>query len=216
MGNYTRSWLNFLFSIIVVIVFAASVFALQLFFDNVAFRLSVLSNLLPTVLGLVVGIPIALWISRKQQHDQEAQENRNRQIEKKAKQDRILRLLKAELSQNRYVLVERMEGQADHGKDYLNVPGVKNDLWVAFSDGGELQWIDDLEILDTISNAHYYIRWIIELEKYYFNPNFRNSTQLMKKDGTYKNTIAGIDTIEKMIELIPQTVKAIDDALAKI
>lgn len=54
-----------------------------------------------------------------------------------------------------------------HTKKILKL--VKDELWNALSDGGELQWIQDLDLINEISSAYYFIRIIIGLEEKYFN-----------------------------------------------
>jgi 16S rRNA C1402 N4-methylase RsmH len=46
---------------------------------------------------------------------------------------------------------------------------LRNELWKAYSDGGDLQWIKDIELLANIADSYYNIRAIMELSDKYYN-----------------------------------------------
>ena len=57
-----------------IAVIAIGIFGAWFCFNHVpqsAFRDSFLGNLLATIIGVIAGIPIALWVSRLQQDEQE-------------------------------------------------------------------------------------------------------------------------------------------------
>jgi len=105
------------------------------FFDF-SFWQNFASNGLATLLGVAIGIPIALWINNLLE----------KQTEVKHKK-KILSVLKVELTENDQILTRWVES----GKDKLGVIVVnvrlKDELWSTFSDGGELEWIKDTQLL---------------------------------------------------------------------
>ncbi len=127
------------------------------FFDC-SFWQSFVSDLSATLLGVVIGIPIALWLSRYQE--------RNTEKERKKK---ILSVLRVELMENLTVL----SGWVKEGKKKVEVlyltAVLKDESWSAFSDGGELQWIKDPYLLAELSDAFSTIRSIKLLADRYFN-----------------------------------------------
>ncbi len=126
-----------------------------------------LSNALATFLGALVGIPIALWISRYQA-----------KIEEKERKLKILRLLKHELLMNFGKLT-----RWDTSVNPISITSelcifLKTEYWKAFSDGGELQWIKDPELLSMIAEAYNFIRMIVELSNRYLDIEQARNTAL--------------------------------------
>lgn len=137
-------------------------------FDKIpesAFRDGFLGNLLATIIGVIAGIPIALWVSRLQQDEQEKIEIEIKKREETERTIKVLSLVKKELEYNLDQLRKQKQGLSNHKEKFLPIDGQKDELWNAFSDGGELQWIKDLQLLDKISMAYYDIRRVIHLEK---------------------------------------------------
>ena len=103
---------------------------------------SAMGNWFATMVGLIAGVPIGLWINQKQQ---ELQEQERISSEKKTRHERknnVLALLRNELNTNKQYLTYLLEKQKDIPRIVI-VGGMKNVLWNAFSDSGELQWIDN-------------------------------------------------------------------------
>jgi len=152
-----KLWIVWLF-IVALILFAAWL-SFQLVAQS-SFRDSFLGNLFATVIGVIVGIPIALEINRIQQEVQEKGEQERQTREKLSHKTRVLTLIKRELEYNRELLLYVVERQDEHPQLVTHL-GLKNDTWNSFSDSGELQWVDNLELLDGISTAYYHIRNLI-------------------------------------------------------
>ena len=157
-----------LYWIAVIFFVALGIYIAQFCFNQIpqsAFRDSFLGNLLATIIGVIAGIPIALWVSRLQQNEQEKIENNFKEREVAEHTIKILSLVEKELGYNLSQLKKQKQGISDYGERFLPIDGQKDELWNAFSDGGELQWIKDLELLDMISMAYYDSRRVIHLEK---------------------------------------------------
>ncbi|MHB8777725.1 MAG: hypothetical protein ACYC6R_08185 [Anaerolineales bacterium] len=127
-----------------------------------------LSNTLATFVGIVVGIPTAVFLSAYQERESE--------WERKYK---ILRLVKEELLANQ-VQLEKWENSGDKQKDGLTLHALlKTESWRAFSDGGEIEWIKSLDLLGVISEAYYSIRSAQTLSERYFETRMlSNATSL--------------------------------------
>jgi hypothetical protein len=122
------------------------------FFDF-TFWQNFVSNSLATLLGIIIGIPVALWINSWQERKTEKEHKR-----------KILYLLYGELITNHEVLTKWW---GDEGKRVLGVmPALLHfELWSSFSDGGELQWIKDPDLLNWISDAYYSIKSVMYLSE---------------------------------------------------
>jgi len=147
---------------------ALPVFLAVLKLQDETFRADFLSNLAATVLGLVVGIPVALELSRRQQAAEEANAIDKRTREEAGRKRKVLQLLRKELQENHRALQERVSQPSSVGTRVVLLPALKNELWMAFSDGGELEWIQDPSLVDRIAEAYYGIGGIIYLEERYF------------------------------------------------
>jgi hypothetical protein len=158
-----RFWL--LCSLLVAIIPVAYFFS---HWTDSQFLDNAMGNWFATVIGVMVGIPIALEINRRQQAAQEKKEREVQGQEETAHKAKILKLVGKELEYNRAALLARQPNKDGETQRKVLVNRLKDELWNAFSDGGELQWIKDLELLDYVSTAYYHIRTIIYLEERYF------------------------------------------------
>lgn len=115
------------------------------------------SNWLATLLGVAIGVPIALWANRYQE--------KNTETERKKK---ILRLLKTELLMNFGTFTHWDKENNIMVRVIKLIVFLKSEFWDAFSDGGELQWIKDPVLLSEIAEAYNFIRMVLQLSNRYF------------------------------------------------
>lgn len=181
---------------------------------------STMGNWFATIVGIIIGIPIALEINRRQQKTQERREQLVLGEEKGRRENKILILIKGELEVNRQILETLVEEQKTKPRTIV-ITGLKDALWTALSNSGDLQWVDELDLLSSISYSYYFIRALIHLEKQYDDPNFFLAVSLTSGTGP-DHKYAGEKTVEKVLsirpdalKLIDQSIKAIDNYLAK-
>ena len=117
-----------------------------------------LANLLATLIGIAVGLPFALWLDRIARIRNE----KDKKNEESARGKKILSLLLVELDD----CIDSMNKFHEDMSEYFYP--VRTESWRAFSDGGELQWINDPELVDNLSIAYSKINnYEFVLEKYY-------------------------------------------------
>jgi len=95
--------------------------------------------------------------------------------------------------------------------------GFKNDLWRSFTEGGEIEWIKDVELLHFIADAYYRIRGLIYFEDLYFQNRFFSTPHQWSKekaDVEIPNILGGLDeqamsSIEIAMKKIKETLKSI-------
>ncbi|HNS61118.1 MAG TPA: hypothetical protein PKK96_08955 [Anaerolineales bacterium] len=125
---------------------------------DLEFWKNLLLNSLATFAGAFFGIPIALWINRSQQKASESNKQRNIQIEASARRAKILQLIKDELVWNKSLLEGIHESKKDifffERREYELLYQLKTELWSTFSDGGELQWIQDINMLHVMAQTY--------------------------------------------------------------
>jgi hypothetical protein len=166
-----------LFSLAVVVL---SIFGSLCLFEvlpETPFRDSFLGDWLATITGALVGVPIALALSRWQQRNEERCQQASARAEADEHKSKILVLVEEELRWNQTRLLKRAESSGESLDESALLEGVKDELWRALSDGGELQWIRDLESLDAISLAYHWIGRVKYLEGAYWEWNRKRYLQ---------------------------------------
>jgi hypothetical protein len=136
-------------------------------FPSTSFQEGAMGNLFATILGLVVGIPIALELNRQQQHAQNILATATRTAEETQRKGKVLSLIHSELRRNKEDVIRRRKPIETGGKREVHTGGLRDEMWSAFSDGGELQHVNSPEVLAAIAGAYYEIRSNIHLEHGY-------------------------------------------------
>lgn len=145
----------------------------------VSFLDGFIGNWLATVLGLMFGIPIGLEVERLQSQ----KESKNRKL-------KILELVKKELNFNHGLISKNWVGKDPIERGSFIGGNLKDELWNAFSDGGELEWIDNVELLDKIANAYYYIKQLSLLSQKMFSASLITPRSLSGQITTKINQVA--------------------------
>ena len=164
-----------------------------IYFISPDFFRDYLPNLLATVVGVIIGIPVAIWLSTYQEKETEEQ-----------KKQKILSLLRVELKANEQVL-QNWEGANDKGLDTYTVlldAELKIETWKAFSDGGELEWIKDSGVLFMLSQTYHYIRVIKRLSEQYLSLNIASSRSKKVKKAVSSHLEKTVSMAIKAIEVI--------------
>lgn len=162
-----------------------------------------LSNLLATVVGIFFGLPAALWLDRKARSRSE----RERKREARERVTKIITVLRSELQ------------ATDRAIGTINIELVNNyfpvtfESWNAFSDGGELQWLNDPDLLGTLSNTYASIREYDFLFRQYaratFFPSSVGSPELKNRifDSLLKQGEQARKLIKSTLEVIERKLK---------
>jgi hypothetical protein len=133
-------------------------------FFNVNFWQGFLGNLLATILGVAIGIPVAFWINRRVETTTEHE-----------KKQKILEQLLPEIEFNR-TRISTWKDQGETGWTLITV-GLKlrDEVWEAFSDGGELAWIRDATLLANLADVYGKIKRIKYLTDKYVDSDSRDT-----------------------------------------
>lgn len=121
-----------------------------------------------------------------------------------------LELFRQELEFNKYALAERQSEEDGAKKRVVVLPPLKNELWKALSDGGELQWIRDLDLLNVIATAYHNIMMTIFLEEKFFEATHYSGIQVQQQK--YPKDFI----MEYLVNSDLDVTKAIDAALSAI
>ena len=141
---------------------------------DISFWSNSLANLIATIIGIGIGLPIAFWIDRVARRRNDADKTK----EAHQRGLKILTLLKFELEGNLTSVDEFHEDLSNYYHP------VACQSWLAFSDGGELQWINDPQIVYELSTVYSQINdYRFLLEKYfdaYFFPGSMGNPNMKK------------------------------------
>lgn len=113
------------------------------------------NNLVATVIGIAIGVPVGLLVNRTQVRQEEERLEMGRNKEKAKRLTKIVGLLHNELSVGLASL--NSIKSSCNVKNWTGHRPIKMELWQAFSDGGEIEWIDDPDLVDMIAAAYYHL-----------------------------------------------------------
>ena len=115
-----------------------------MYFFNINFWQGFVGNLFATLIGVVVGIPVAFWINRRVEY-----------ITERDKRQQIKSTLTNELTltDNRISLWVK-DGKKGGNAVIILVQSIDDQLWNSLLAGGELQWIKDTKLLVVLSNTY--------------------------------------------------------------
>jgi hypothetical protein len=183
-----------------------AVFSYSIFFSGPNYYDGAIGNLMATICGIVLGVPAAISIS----HWRDKIEQSKAMRDAETKRDKILQLLLDELRHNKRILSKRL---ALEDKKYPH-PELKFIGWHAFSNSGEIRWLDDPALLDHIANAYHYIQLLNADEEIWYKAEIeRDPRQSWKAPG---------DRIREHIvkiypdadKVVTQTIKVIEEYLS--
>lgn len=161
MKKSTEPIVNRRLTLLLVFIFVIIFFSYGYLKYGDGFFQDFLSNSLATLVGALFGVLTAIWIN----------DFLERRIEKE-KKIKILALLKKELDTNVKLLADwdySNQGKLpdDFNRSRLSL-FLRDEVWYAFSDGGELRWIKDPQVLDQLAFAYFQVGVIKKLSERFF------------------------------------------------
>lgn len=127
------------------------------------------------LIGAGLGFLLTWRLNKIQQKETDVAEKKKFEKERQERKKRILELIFKELEANQKLLrlVPHREGYYPNLDEcYMVVNQLKNELWLAFSDGGELEWINNVGLVDTLAQAYYAIRIVQYSGRSYFQSKY--------------------------------------------
>ena len=137
--------------LIPAIVVVAALFAVYLLLGAKIWE-NFLPNFLATMLGAIVGIPIAIGINNRQEANKE-----------RLQKEKIIPILREELLVNLTQLSSWQKSNSQKLETVYTSIFLEDSAWAAFSDSGELAFIKDIDILKKISHAYSTVRTVKQL-----------------------------------------------------
>ena len=124
---------------------------------DISFWDNFFTGLISTVLALVAGIPIALWIDRfikRQEEKKRYNQNRKRELE-------IIQLIKEEIEFSyKSLFLKEKKGNSK----FITIQQLKSDLWEALAKSQELKHIENPKLLNRIASAYYILNLVKNIE----------------------------------------------------
>lgn len=187
-------WIIFILVLVVLVAYS-------LFFSGPGYLDGAVGNLLATTLGIILGVPAAISIQRRQE---------NKEIEKaeqdaKIRRTEILQLLVDELKHNEHILSRRL--QIENTK-YPH-PEIRIIVWQAFSSSGDIKWIDNPTLLTQIAITYHFLQLVNNDEMMWFKTEIaRDPRQTWQSEG---------DIIRKhVLEIYPQVSQMVIETIKQI
>lgn len=204
------AWLAFWFIFVLVIVFGG-----WKLLSLVPSMRDYLSGVVTTTIGVIIGIPVALAINNYQRKLQSEETSRQLEIERLSRKILLLQYISEELELNKSILENSIEKQRSI-KNYTNRIGMKSDLWLSLLSSGDLKYIDETEILNSLSLSYFFINRIRDLEKVYYDTSFHMATD----NEDYHTGKRAVQTVEYLrpeaFEQVAQTHALVSDFLARL
>ena len=184
---------------------------------SLSFQEGAMGNLFATILGVVVGIPIALEINRRQRLEEHAASASRLQREEAKRKHKVLSLLRTELLSNKEDVLVRRKPIETGGKRTVQSGFLRDVMWAAFSDGGELHFVNNPEVLASIASAYHEIRATVFLERGFvdaaFYPGMRINQNKSSED-RYLEALTATDA--DLLAAIERAMNAIDAELIAV
>jgi hypothetical protein len=153
------------------------------------------ANWLATFLGVGIGVPVVLWANRFQE-----------QFTERERKQKILSSLYEELDYCKLELDRLIDEEVIKTESGTLSSVLRNEIWNAYSDGGELEWIRDVSLLAQIADSYYSIRAISNLADRYYDSVIYSEGETPRIHEVVNMLISAIeygrDSVRKTMELI--------------
>ncbi len=144
------------------------------FWDNA------MGNMFATILALIAGIPIALWIDRRIKLGEEERTY----IYARMREKDLLELIKEELQFSLNSLF--LQGKKGNSTSMIIQP-LKSDLWESLTASEEIKYIEDPNLLNRIASAYYVLKIVKGIEEQAYVALRTSAIQVTLPDGTKKS-----------------------------
>lgn len=196
-----------------VILSVVALWATGFFIDHYSsatFLDGAMGNLFATLLGVVVGIPIALELSRYQQTSALASAKHAEAAEGVNRKRSVLTHLRKELVSNRDQVLECRQPLSKSEKRSVLTNPLRYELWTVFSDSGELRYIDNPDLLAALAQAFHEVKATAQMERLLLEVSHFPGIRMQGSRHIDENLIEYITNDD------PHLLQSIENALARI
>jgi len=144
------------------------------FWDNA------MGNMLATILALVAGIPVALWIDRRVKSGEEGR----KYISDRKREINLLELIKEELQFSLNSLF--LQGKKGNSTS-MTIQPLKSDLLESLTASEEIKYIEDSNLLNRIASAYYVLKIVKRIEEQAYIALRTSAITVTLPDGTHKS-----------------------------
>ena len=175
---------------------------------TVGFQSTLASGLLATFAGAAGGVPVGLYVGRYLQLGAEAARREADDALTRARRDRLLALFRDELTSD---LALFRAGMPVRQAGDQPVQTLRDDMWRAASDAGDLGLVRDLGLLRVIADAYHHVRLVAHYEGLATQSRFLTAL-----------TIGGVPASQIVLQLLTRTeletavLGALDGAITSI
>jgi hypothetical protein len=127
---------------------------------------------------------------------------------------KILMLIKRELSYNLRLLSDRQPSANNSFERVIPAMRLKDEVWNAFSDGGELQWLQSPKLVESIATTYYCVRAVMYLEDLFQGKML--FTAKLSQVGTLSELRRELEGADKLLErYLTYSIKEVENSLPK-
>jgi hypothetical protein len=186
--KYITKRSNLLIVVIFVGFILISILLIKHFFID-EFWLDFMANFFATILGIIIGVPASILINTFQNAKEENE-----------RKNKIIKLLHDELIINQ-IHISSWKNSENRNYEALTLHAIiRTELWSTFSDGGELEWINDLDVLNALSDVYFALDSICLISKMIFE--LESSAHKSRDISNYLSILLekGIDYTQEALE----------------
>lgn len=170
------------------------------------------------IVGVAIGSIIAILISKKSREDTALADEKKIRKQTKEHRKKILTLIHKELRLNKKLIgtgPTDINPSEDFKYYYSLAHLTKTELWEAFSDGGEIQWINSVYLVDSIATTYYWVNAIQYSSRSIIQEFYYKSSGYGLKIGK-KNKEVFIDNIAFVRDSINESLSLIESDLPEL
>lgn len=209
-----KKLIGLLWLIILLIILASPFIYVKFFLSDKTFWDNTFGNLLATVLALVAGIPIALWVDRQIKKGEEEK----KYFSERKREKEVLLFIKEELEFSyKSLFLNGKKGNTTN----MTIQPLKSDLWDALISSEETKYVENSNLLNRISSAYYILKVVKNIEEQAYIALRTSALSVTLPDGTKKNAaqmlLEDARTFDTLFENnIKEALKAIDKRLKEV
>ena len=181
MTRQTKKIENIFLIIILVVISISPFIYIHTFNVSQDFWDNAMGNILATVLALIAGIPIALWIDRLIKSREEYQKH----LDERKREKEILQLIYEELDFSyNSLFLKSMKGNSLS----ITIQPLKSDLWETLISSKETKYIESPSLLNRISSAYYVLKIVKNIQEQAYIALRTSALVFKEKDGAKSNS----------------------------
>lgn len=185
-------------------------------FTSPTFLEGAMGNLFATIIGVVVGIPIAIEISRYQQITADRTFQMKEEAAARSRKGKVLALVRKELISNRNQVLECRKPLENGGVRSVLTSPLRVEIWSALSDSGDLKFLENPDLVAAIAQVYHQTRAMVRIESLLLDVYHFPGVRLQGSEVHQKNLIEYLTNDDpRLLDSIALAIKLIDSEICQ-